>query len=104
MDEAPDPKTATSKCLLSTTLDPDFYRIGHSKASFPLISFQCFMFNLQQIILIVNLKTPHSFYVEFFMYFELSFANSATKFSRQLQWRKKRILKWPLKFASIKLD
>lgn len=38
MDEEPEAKIATEKCLLSTTLDPDFYRIGHTKASklFPL--------------------------------------------------------------------
>ena len=33
MDEEPEAKVATEKCLLSTTLDPDFYRIGHTKAS-----------------------------------------------------------------------
>lgn len=33
MDAEPNPKIATQKCLESTTLDPDFYRIGHTKAS-----------------------------------------------------------------------
>jgi hypothetical protein len=33
MDAEPNPKIATEKCLASTTLDPDFYRIGHTKAS-----------------------------------------------------------------------
>lgn len=33
MDEEPNPKIATQKCLESTTLDPDFFRIGHTKAS-----------------------------------------------------------------------
>lgn len=48
MDEEPNPKIATQKCLESTTLDPDFYRIGHTKArqSFSLMiwSYQCFVF------------------------------------------------------------
>lgn len=32
MDEEPNAKVATQKCLETTTLDPDFYRIGHTKA------------------------------------------------------------------------
>lgn len=32
MDAEPNPKIATQKCLENTTLDPDFYRIGHTKA------------------------------------------------------------------------
>lgn len=42
MDAEPNPKIATQKCLENTTLDPDFYRIGHTKARkkiiFPFIS------------------------------------------------------------------
>lgn len=44
MDEEPEAKVATEKCLLSTTLDPDFYRIGHTKAS-KSISLSVSMFN-----------------------------------------------------------
>jgi len=32
MDAEPNPKIATQKCLENTTLDPDFFRIGHTKA------------------------------------------------------------------------
>ena len=32
MDAEPNPKIATAKCLENTTLDPDFFRIGHTKA------------------------------------------------------------------------
>ena len=46
MDEEPEAKVATEKCLLSTTLDPDFYRIGHTKAS-KLYPLSVSMFNLK---------------------------------------------------------
>lgn len=59
MDEEPNPKVATEKCLLSTTLDPDFYRIGHTKARknflFSILSvqsdFKCSVFTCYKFIL-----------------------------------------------------
>lgn len=33
MAAEPDPKTSAAKCLLEVQLDPESYRIGHTKAS-----------------------------------------------------------------------
>lgn len=38
MASEPDPKTSAAKCLLEIQLDPENYRIGHTKASFRKLS------------------------------------------------------------------
>lgn len=47
MDEEPNPKIASQKCLESTTLDPDFYRIGHTKARIFLLLHMCFYLHVK---------------------------------------------------------
>lgn len=42
IDEEPNAKIATQKCLETTTLDPDFYRIGHTKARLSFDFFERF--------------------------------------------------------------
>lgn len=39
MASEPDPKTSAAKCLLEIQLDPESYRIGHTKASSRKLSF-----------------------------------------------------------------
>lgn len=44
MAAEPDPKTSAAKCLAEIQLDPESYRIGHTKASFEKKEkrYQCF--------------------------------------------------------------
>lgn len=58
IDEEPNAKIATQKCLETTTLDPDFYRIGHTKArnSFDSFNVPCFMFQVYKISVNFSLR------------------------------------------------
>lgn len=46
MQAEKDPKKSAGACLESTKLDPDFYRLGHTKARITWLNFFIIIFSL----------------------------------------------------------
>lgn len=70
MANEPDPKKAAQKCFDEVGLDPDMYRIGHTKASCILERNEFFSLRFSPSLFLV---------VEFFSFFRPSFHNLDNK-------------------------
>lgn len=58
MQAESDPKTAAAKCLQEVELDPESYRIGHTKASFRKPYYQYFPLESRHLFISLPWSEP----------------------------------------------